>query len=112
MSTALGHGISRTASNQYVCDICGGYTACVWATKFEPCTCPDIDDRWRRLHREMGDPKDIHFNSHGGRRVGLTAGLVSFKRHLAQRHAANTAQVKIIHQTIELWCPVAKADEG
>jgi hypothetical protein len=88
MSTALGYGISREASNQYSCDNCGGYYACVWAKKFGRCTCPDIGERWRQMCREMGDPKDIHFNSHGRRRISLMAGIAWHNKDLAERRAA------------------------
>ncbi len=50
MSTHLGFGIARCASNQMLCEVCGEYVP--WSCKaknFGACNCPDLELRWQLL---------------------------------------------------------------
>jgi len=50
MSTHLGFGIGRSASNQMLCEVCGQYVPwSYWAKKFGECRCSDLELRWQLL---------------------------------------------------------------
>lgn len=81
MSSRLGFGIARTASNQLFCEVCNGYVSLCWAKKLGACKCADLEQRERLLGawKTVGREKNATWNRRSRRRRPYT---VSYSLHL------------------------------